>query len=137
MRTFSRGDWDAAQEAWRTGEFSDEWRTFRHEAAMRGMLYPPEGSKWDSWDEDNPSQRAQLIRSIRETPQLVHQAIARSRSWYEVVAFINRRRDEWREDRIREDELAARRSKADEASHPEAVATLGAILRRVDDSRPA
>ena len=41
MRTFSRADWDRAQEEWR--DFSDEWKEVRHRAAMRGILFPPSG----------------------------------------------------------------------------------------------
>src|SRR5512146_1944784 len=94
--TFSRSHWEAALQAWQDGEFSDEWKPWRHEAAMRGMIYPPEGTKWDSWEDDEPSQRAMLIRAIRETPSLLHTAIARSRSWYDVIAYIVRERDDWR-----------------------------------------
>lgn len=137
MRTFSRDAWLEAQQAWKDGEFSSEWRSFRHEAAMRGMIYPPEGSKWDSWDDDKPTQRAQLIRSIRETPQLAHEAIAKSRSWFEVVNYINRRRDQWRDQQRREDIYNEVRADEDRPTHAEAVAVLSDILRRIDDSRPA
>lgn len=126
MRTFSRDHWESAQDAWRDGEFSAEWKPYRHEAAMRGILYPPEGTKWDSWDED-PSQRAMLIRAIRETPAMLHEAIARSRSWSDVIDYILRRRDEWRAE-------LNRSATVTEATPGEAVRRLGEILSTIRDS---
>ena len=64
MRTFSSTHWQAALDAWTAGDFSDEWRPYRHEAAMRGMIYPPEGTRFDSWDDPEPSQRALLARPL-------------------------------------------------------------------------
>ena len=131
MRTFSRSAWDEAQELWRTGEFSDEWREVRHQAAMRGMLYPPEGTKFDSWDDDAPSQRAMLIRAIRETPSMLAVAISRSQTWGEVIAYLIRRRDDWRA------EMDARERLVDfERTTPrQAIMSIAAIFDRIDESR--
>jgi hypothetical protein len=96
VRTFSRSHWEAALEAWDAGGFSDEWKPFRHQAAMRGIIYPPDGTKWDSWEDENPSERAILIRAIRETPALLREAIARRDSWAGVVQYVVHRRDAWR-----------------------------------------
>ena len=131
MRTFSRSDWDTAQGLWL--DFSDEWKPYRHQAAMRGMLYPPEGSRWDSWDDDEPSQRAMLIRAIRETPQLLTVAIGRSRTWGEVVAYVIKRRDDMRAELDDRDREMARR-RADEPDGREAAMTLKSILNRIGDS---
>ena len=130
-RSFSRDSWNEAQAMWRAGDFSHEWRPFRHQAAMRGMLYPPEGTKWDSWEDDEPSQRAMLIRAIRETPSLLSEAIARSRTWGDVIAYILRRRDDWRA------EIAehARIIDEDRPTHRQAVMSIAQILTRIEESR--
>lgn len=93
-RTYSRADWNAAQDAW--ADFSSEWRDVRHQAGMRGILFPPSGTRWDSWDDDAPSQRAILIRAIRETPALLAKCVGRSRSWSEVIAQLVAGRDDIR-----------------------------------------
>ena len=127
-RTFSRDHWEAAQQAWKDGHFSDEWKPFRHEAAMRGIIYPPDGTRFDSWEDDDPSERAMLIRAIRETPNLLHRAIAERRSWAGVVAYIVRERDDWRA------ELNRAEPERDEADPREAVVVLRRILERISDS---
>lgn len=131
MRTFSRDQWEDAQAQWL--DFSDDWKPFRHEAAMRGMLFPPDGTRFDSWDDDEPSQRAQLIRAIRETPKLLHQAIARSRTWFEVIAYVNARRDERRLEVDRDDWETARH-RASDVGPVESAMALKAIVQRIADS---
>jgi hypothetical protein len=133
MRTFNRVDWNAAQAAWKDGHFSDGWKPYRHQAAMRGILYPPDGDRYDSWEDDEPSQRAMLIRSIRETPKLTTAAIAHSHSWGEVVAYIIRRRDDMREELDDRDREITRR-RAEEIRPREAVSSIKAILNRIADS---
>lgn len=135
MRTYGKADWDSAQDAWAQGDFASEWRDVRHRAAMRGMLYPPDGTKWDSWEDDSPSQRAMLIRALRETPALLFRAIEQSRSWFQVIAYITRQRDDWRHDaelRIRDDE---RRHREEQPDHIESAKSLAAIMRRIADSQ--
>ena len=129
MRTFARSDWNAAQQAWDEGEFSDEWRNVRHRAAMGGIIYPPSGSRWDSWDDDSPSQRAILIRAIRETPQLLDRCITGARSWSEVIDRLTRSRDEWRE-RLRLEQ----QDYDDDPDEREATVALARIIRRLGDS---
>ena len=124
MRTFSRADWDEAEAAW--SDFSDEWQPFRELALRRGILFPPSGTKWDSWEDDSPSQRAILIRAIRETPELLKRCIGRSSSWREVVANLTGERDEWRERMVREPE-----PQNEQPTHGEAVAALRTILGRM------
>jgi len=104
LRTFRRADLDEANQRWQAGRFSDEWKPFRHEAAMRGFIFPPDGDRFDSWEDEQPSQRAVLVRAIRETPRLLAACIDRSRSWGEVIArlipAIEGFRDEaWRQTR--------------------------------------
>lgn len=128
MRTFSRDDWHAAQDQW--ADYSPEWRDVRHQAAMRGILYPPAGTSLDSWEDDEPSQRAILIRAIRETPALLASCIARSRSWSDVIGKLIGARDQWRAD------LAdvERRTVRDDVGHVESARSLADILRRIGDS---
>ena len=128
--TFSRDHWDTALQAWRDGAFSDEWKPYRHEAAMRGVIYPPAGSALDSWDDDDPSERAMLIRAIRETPNLVHRAIADRKSWAAVVAYIVRERDDWRVEQARAERYAVR----DEPDEREATVILKRIIDRIGQS---
>lgn len=129
MKTYSRSDWDAAQEAWL--DFSPEWRKVRHQAAMRGILFPPSGTKWDSWEDDDPSQRAILIRAIRETPKLLASCVARSRSWPEVIGRLVAARDDWRAELALED----RRRVDEQPTHREAVSSIASILERIEASR--
>jgi len=110
MRTFSREHWQASLKAWEDGDFSDEWKPYRHAAAMRGMIYPPDGTKWDGWDEDEPSQRALLIRAIRECPRTLMAAIESSSTWSEVVGAVIRER-QWAEDMALLRESDRRRAK--------------------------
>lgn len=133
MRTFSREAWTEAQELWRTGAFSDEWRPFRHQAAMRGMLYPPDGTRWDSSDDEQPSQRAIIVRAIRDTPGLLSKAIDTSRSWGEVVGKLIAGVNGMRED-ADERESWARRKRRELPEHIESAMSIKAILQRLGDS---
>lgn len=129
MRTFTRADLEAANRAWDEGEFSSEWRDIRHKAAMGGLIYPPSGTRWDSWDDDSPSQRAMLIRAIRETPALLDRCLIGAPSWTVVINRLTRSRDEWRERTRLEDWEEPERP-----THRDAVMTLSQILRRIGDS---
>lgn len=126
MRTFSRDQWNEAQDLWT--DFSDEWKPWRHKAAMRGMLYPPEGTRWDSWEDDAPSQRAILIRAIRETPAMLDQAIAKCKSWHDVIAYIMARHVEVRRD------LDFEEAKHHDDDPRSALVTLGNMFERVAES---
>ena len=130
MRTFTRSELDRARAAWDEGEFSSEWRDVRHRAAMGGLIYPPSGSKWDSWDDDEPSQRAVLIRAIRETPRLLDKCLVGARSWSEVVERLFRARDDWRARMREEDEPTS-----DKPTHGEATRTIAGILDRIWQAR--
>lgn len=132
MRTFARDDWLRSQEEWTAGEFSDEWKPFRHRAAMRGMIFPPDGSRWDGWEDEHPSQRAMLIRAIRETPKLLGECIDRSRSWWEVIDKLTRARDDWRAEQDREERY--QNGLRDDIDEREATVALKRILDRLADS---
>lgn len=96
-RTYSREQWESAQESWRSGGFSDEWRTWRHLAAMEaGIIAAPEGTKWDQWGDDQPSERAMVVRAIRETPRRLETILRSGRvhSWAQVVRELLIDRDE-------------------------------------------
>ncbi len=93
---YTREQLDAARAAWTAGEFSDEWRPWRHMAAMEaGIIVPPKGTKWDQWDDERPSERAQIVRAMRETPRALEAAIKAPnvRSWAAVIAQLVRRRE--------------------------------------------
>lgn len=138
MRTFTRAELDTANEAWAEGDFSPEWRDVRHRAAMGGIIYPPNGTKHDSWEDDSPSQRAILIRAIRETPRLLEASINGSKSWADVIRRLTGARDDWRDDLDRKERHAAR-LRADENPTPrEAMVSVGTLMLRaarlVEDS---
>lgn len=92
-RTYSAKDWLAAEERWRAGEFDPAWEPYRKAAAEAGFIYPPSGSKWDEWDDEEPSQRALLYRAIIDTPETLMSAIRSSRSWDEAL----RKALDWRD----------------------------------------
>lgn len=133
-RSYSREDWNTAQLDWSERDFGPEWKLFRHEAAMRGILFAPSGDKYDSWDDDEPSQRALLFRAIRDTPVLLREAIDRSRTWGEVIAYVLRRRDEWRDELAERDREEARRRAEIEVGPRGATMSIKAILDRIGDS---
>jgi len=131
MRTFSKVHFEEARRLWAEGEFSDEWKPYRHAAAMRGFIYPPDGSKWDNWGDDEPTQRAVLIQMIRERPKALMAAINHSASWHEVIAQCVQDTE-----RIAEDAgLIERRERHDrmefEPTAAEATETLAAIFKRI------
>jgi hypothetical protein len=93
-------------------------------AAMEaGIIYPPEGTGWDQWDDDHPSQRAILIRAIRETPVLLERCIreARQPSWAVVIEALLHGRDAMRSD------IIEKRGSRLDASPDEASRLLGRI----------
>lgn len=108
-RTYSRADYQRAMTLW--GDFSPEWDEARRLAAERGILFPPSGTKWDSWEDDSPSQRAMLIRAIRETPTLLAACIRSSRTWSEVIEHLISERDDLRA-------TVRRQAEEDEAPRP-------------------
>jgi hypothetical protein len=96
------------------------------------MIYPPSGTNLDSWEDEEPSQRAILIRAIRETPKLLASAIDTSRNWHDVVAKIMRAHEDFRETANR----AARQREwdRDEADPHEASVVLKRIIERIRES---
>jgi len=95
--TYTLEQIEEAKAAWL--DFSDEWAPWRQMAANGpGIIYPPSGTKWDQWDDARPSQRALLVRAIRETPDLLRWAIRGAEpSWSSVLARLLAGRDEMRE----------------------------------------
>lgn len=132
MRTYSRADWEAAQASW--SGFSPEWRELRHLMALNGAIYAPSGTAMDSWEDDSPSQRAVLIRAIREQPSLLMRCARGARSWQQLVDRLFSARDDWREEAaLREaDALAARR--ADREIDRRAMRRLSDVLATIADS---
>lgn len=132
MRTYSRSDWEAAQASW--AGFSGEWRELRHLMAMQGAIFAPSGTALDSWEDDSPSQRAVLIRAIREQPSLLMRCARGARSWQHLVDRLFSARDDWREEAaLREaGALAARR--ADRELDRRAMRRLSDVLATIADS---
>lgn len=132
-RTYTRAELDAARRAWDDGRFSDEWKPFRALAGQAGFIAAPVGSRTDQWDDDEPSERALLIRAIRETPALLAATIPTCRSWAQVIYRLIRAREQRREAldlELRDDDWRRRV----EPGASEATQTVGAILRRIGDS---
>lgn len=132
MRTYSRRDFEAARDAWDKDFDQDDWGPFRAAAAERGMLYPPAGSKFDSWEDPKPSQRAILYRAIVDTPETLMDAINSSRSWSEVVGKVMLDLHDRREYvRMAEEDRAWERQQ-----YRGPMEAIGTIIGRVRDSLP-
>lgn len=97
QRTFDHATWLRARDAWDAGEFSPEWADWRLLASRRGIIFPPDGTRWDSVGDARPSQRAILIRAIRETPVLLRQALETRGvgSWGDVIGILLGGLREW------------------------------------------
>jgi hypothetical protein len=93
VRTFDRETYLAARDAWDAGGFGPEWSDWRNLAGKAGIIFPPSGSPDDPWSADRPSQRAILIRAIRETPRLLRRAIPGASSWSDVIGRLLTYRD--------------------------------------------
>ena len=137
-RLYTPREMAEAREAWLAAMPSkaerDEWRDWRHLAAMEGgIIVPPKGTKWDQWDERDPSERAIIARAIRETPKLLREAIAAPgpASWAKVVAIVCRARDDWGEQADREEEWERQRRKEREPGIDESMEVLSSVLGRV------
>lgn len=128
MRTYSAADWHEAQQAWLEGEFSDEWRELRHTMAMQGCIFPPAGTRFDSWEDDQPSQRAVLIRAIRETPELLASCTRGASSWSRLIDRLIRARDDWR------DEMRRRWEDDERPIDRRPLVPIGALLPSVADA---
>jgi hypothetical protein len=136
-RLYTREQMDAARAAWDEGDFSSEWHDWRHLAAMEGgIISAPAGSAWDSWADDDPSERAILIRAIRETPELLAEAIRAPGppTWAKVVARLVGRRDEMREEVTRDEREADRERERRSTASREAAYRLREILDVIKDS---
>lgn len=132
-RTYAKADFEAAREAWLEANLGTAWESFRRQAAERGMLYPPTGTRWDSWEDEHPTQLAIVARAVHNTPDLLTEAIAASSSWSGVVAFLLRRLGEWREDqRLRDRDTGWQRR--DEPDPREATKSLAEIIGRIRES---
>lgn len=94
---YKAAEWQRADREWSSGGFSPEWEPWRVLARTEGtILFPPEGGPFDSWEDDSPSQRAVLVRAMRETPELLRHSIRGARSWGQVIERLFLLRDRWR-----------------------------------------
>lgn len=135
-RTFTRQQLEESRAAWdAAGPWSSEWKDVRHLAAISaGIIFPPDGTRWDSWGDGHPSQRAILVRAIRETPDALNVAIraARKPTWTAVIDLLLATRDRMAEGiEMARDIDAAERSH--DVTHQQAKDTLrriGVVLGR-------
>lgn len=127
-RTYSRTDVEMARAAW--AEFGDEWREPRRVAGQRGMLYPPSGTRWDSREDESPSQRAIVYAALQDRPKGTLAIIGRSRSWSQVVRAIVAD-----ESRLREGADLAERDATREREHQptrsQAIEAIRGVLGRL------
>lgn len=134
MRTYDRATFLAAQQAWDTGGFGWQWRRIREIASDRGMLFPPAGSRHDSRDAAEPSQRSIVWRALEDNPAELERIVRRSSSWSQVVDKII-----GMESRLREDagivDGDAEWERGQLPTHREAVMSVARILARMDESR--
>jgi len=136
-RTVSSEAWTASEESW-VG-YTDRWlpwSEWRRYAAEEGdIIFAPRGTEFDQWDEDGPSERAIIVRAIRETPELLRHAIRvkGAPSWAKVVAVLVQERDAIRSE-ARSHEEADRAQRSDEATPRQATYALKEILTIIDDS---
>lgn len=136
-RTYTPQQMAEARAAWDAGRFSAEWKPWRHLAAMEaGIAEPPEGTAFDSWSDDSPSQRAILIRAIRETPALLERAIrtAPRPTWVAVIGVLLRGRDDVARS-IDADSREAQQHKQRELTPKQATYRLADILETIGGSR--
>jgi hypothetical protein len=126
QRTYTRQQLDESRAAWTAGEFSDEWREFRHLAAMSaGIIAAPKGTKWDNWGDEDPTERAILIRAIREQPEALRRILRSGRvgAWSNVIAVLLRGRDDIADDV----ELAERESVQPDTRRQDVTALRGIL----------
>lgn len=135
VTTWSKAQWEEAEAAW--ADFSAEWEPYRAAARQRGMLYPPSGTRWDSWEDPQPSQRAIVVRAIRDTPQLLTAVIASSRSWREVVRTLMVRLAELREQADADEDGAERRRAEDRSTRSHAPELLAQLVANAQAHRTA
>jgi hypothetical protein len=136
VRRLTREQLEASRRAWEVGHFGAEWKPWRHLAAMEaGIVMPPEGGEWDTWDDDDPSERAIIGRAIRDTPDVLRQAICSPnvRSWAAVVAIVVRWRDQ-RMSAIERDEREYLARKRRENRPRQATYRLREILDQIANS---
>lgn len=131
-RTFSRADWDAAQRSW--DGFSPEWRELRHVMALNGCIFAPSGTEWDSWEDDSPSQRAMLIRAVREQPSLLMRCARGAKSWQRLIERLLAERDDWRAEVAEREAEALRERAAERVADRRAMARVADVLATIQDS---
>lgn len=141
-RLYTAKEMADARQAWIDADLCaqeiDEWKEWRHVAAMEGgIIVPPQGTRWDSWVEDDPSERAIICRAMREDPKLLLEAIRAPgpASWSKVVALLYREWGERRDDSSRE-ESWERRQRSYEPDRQEATESLRTIMDRISGGAP-
>ncbi len=133
MRTYSRETYIGAKAAWDDGQFGPEWREVRRISWARGFPYPPEGTREDDREVENPSQRAIIWQALDWRPEKTVEIVRTSKSWWQVVERIMAQEEGLREDA----DIGQKEADYERAERPEgreAVQALGRIFTRISDS---
>lgn len=147
-RGFTYAELEASREAWeafyRDGLHASEvpaararWRDARHTMALRGHIDPPHGSGRDSWGDDGQlTQRAVIVRAMRDTPALFSRSLSAASSWGDLCRLLIAGRVGLEVDALERETWADQDAEPDRVGHAEAVATLAGVLRRISWSDP-
>lgn len=137
-RLYSAKEMADARQAWDDADLCDqekrEWKEWRHIAAMEGgIIVPPQGTRWDSWMADDPSERAIVCRAMREDPVLLLEAIREPgpASWSKVIAIIYRRWGIRRSDSDRAESWEREHRRSSEADREQATESVKALFARL------
>lgn len=131
MRTYDRDTFLRAKASWES--FDYEWKALRDTAASVGIIFAPEGSKWDDRDAEQPSQRAIVWRAMQDNPKKLDAIIKRSHSWGQVVGGIIGMEASLREDaddRLRDDAW----DRQDEPNPQQSLLGIGSLFEKVAQS---
>jgi len=130
QRTYDHATYVRSRDAWDAGMFGAEWPDWRNIAGKAGIIFPPDGGPDDSWSDARPSQRAILIRAIRETPRMLRWALSRPgvESWGDVIGHLLRGRDGLAMDADR------RELDWSEVKRGDQPAPIGSVLATIADS---
>ncbi len=122
--TYSKPQMVAAKRAWSSYP-PLTWNPWHELAKKAGIVFPPSGSLGDSCDVPQPSQRAIIVRAMRDTPLLLRWAILGAEpSWCSIVGRVFSGLDEMREQADVLDAADERRHFEEQPSHDEARKAL-------------
>lgn len=133
MKTYDRDTYVRACAAWEDGEFGSEWAEVRRISWEHGFPFPPVGTSFDQFDDDQPSQRAIVYQWLDWRPSDTTRIVAQSTSWFEVVRKLAALGERVRDDANLADKDAAW-AKAQLPTAREASAAIASTFERVASS---